>query len=179
MVSVSIQADSLVSFYRQIVAAQEAAHGKGYCSHHRVIASKAGECATYCELGVNQGATLACAILAGFVHCWGVDISAAPFRVYEPLFRPHGAFRGVVEQDSRVPLPACDFLLIDSLHTPRHLREELAVHGPHVRRYILVHDTATFPALAAVLDQWARANDWTVQQAQARNAGWTLLAKRV
>lgn len=179
MIAADIQADSLPSFYRQLVAAQELAHGKGYCSHHAVIAKAGLEGGTYAELGVNQGATLACALLAGFRRVVGVDIALGPFRRYEGLFRAFGDHWEVREHDSRLDLKEpVDFLLIDSRHEVHHLASELATHGPNVRRWMLVHDTAKYPMLAKLCETWCARTHWTVRQTESRNIGWMLLERR-
>lgn len=179
MVRAQIRASSLADFYGQIVQAQCDAHGPEYCSHHLAIWQAASECESYLELGVNQGATLACAVLAGFRRVMGIDLSLEPFRAFEGLFRGRAT---VLEQDSRRPLPrpheAIDFLFIDSLHEAAHMREELRVHGPNVRKYVLAHDTAKYPALAHELERWAALNLWTVHEQQASGAGHILLRSR-
>lgn len=185
MIQAQVTADSLEEFYRQIVAAQEAAHGKGYCSHHVAIRGAVAEgCMSYAELGVNQGATLACALLAGFRYVAGVDMALAPIDPFWPLFLAYCRKRtlstvSVAQADSREPFcRPFDFLLIDSTHTAAHLREELAVHGPHVRRFILVHDTAYVPALHLEAVTWGLKNHSTVQHRETSGFGWTLLKKQ-
>lgn len=184
MIRAQITADTLEEFYRQIVAAQEAAHGKGYCSHHVAIRGAAAEgCESYAELGVNQGATLACALLAGFQWVYGADHDLSHFHAHAHLFwlwrRQNGVTLELWNQDSRLPLGRpVDFLLIDSTHTAAHLREELAVHGPHVRRFILVHDTAHVPALHIEAVTWGLKNHATVQHRESSGFGWTLLKKQ-
>lgn len=182
MIRADIHATTLGEYYRLLVAAQESAHGPGYCSHHPVIASKVDTCASYAELGVNQGATLACALLAGFKGVEGVDKDLGPLRPAEGLFRAyarnHSQHLSLWEQDSREPIGEVDFLLIDSLHTADHLRDELAVHGGYVKKFILAHDTFKYSSLQRELDRYARQSGiWTIQETRASGAGWTLLAR--
>jgi hypothetical protein len=45
-------------------------------------------------------------------------------------------------KDSRqANIPFCDFLFIDTEHTPEQVREEVRVHINKVKRYIGFHDT--------------------------------------
>lgn len=185
MVRASIAANNLGEYYAALVAAQKAAHGDHYCDHHTVIRALANEpgCERYAELGVNEGATLACALLAWFDQVTGIDIALEPFRPAEGLFRAwataYGAELRVMEQDSREPLPRpVDVLLIDSRHEVAHLREELRVHGPNVRRFVLIHDTAKYPELAAEAEQWAAESNSTVLQRETRGYGWMLLQRQ-
>lgn len=187
MVKASIQATTLEEYYAKLVAAQEAAHGVGYCSHHYAIrqAAKDDGCASYAELGVNQGATLACALLAGFKRVVGVDVALDPWKPFQGLFWAFADASGqrlsLAQQDSREPLRhhyPVDFMLLDTVHEAAHLREELRVHGPNVRRQILVHDTASVPALHVEAVGWGLRNGWTVQQRSLCSVGWTLLFRQ-
>ena len=46
--------------------------------------------------------------------------------------------------DLDIPPVSCDLLFIDSNHTYKHLKAELARHASGVRRFIALHDTTTF-----------------------------------
>lgn len=185
MIRANITATDLPTFYAQICAAQQAAHGADYTAHHEVITRAVSlGCKTYCELGVNQGATVACALLSGFEGVQGIDKDIGPLTVFMALFVDWGIRCGVAisvkEQDSRIPLHGeVDFLLIDSLHEPDHVREELRVHGPNVRRFILAHDTNRQNYCAAIVD-WVEAQGgrWTVQELSPSGCGHMLLARR-
>lgn len=176
MVRVPItSAASLEDLYNQLRAGQEAAHGSDYCSHHSVIRKLATSCRSYCELGVNQGATLACAILAGFEHVVGVDIALGNLEPFTGLFEGKAT---LLEQDHLAPLPfAVDFLLLDALHTAKGLKAELEAHGDMVRRHLLIHDTAAHPELHVTACVYAAARDWTVHSRETRGYGWTLLSR--
>lgn len=169
-------APSLSDYYAQLVEGQEAAHGPNYTTHHAVIRAKQSPaCCSYAEIGVNQGATLACAILAGFDHVVGVDICLAHLEPCTSLFAGKAT---LLEQDHLVPLPGpVDFLFLDCAHTVHGLRAELRTHGNNVRRFILVHDTAAVPALHLVAVEWGLRHGFTVQQRECRSVGWTLLSR--
>lgn len=182
MITANINATTLEEFYDQIVAAQQAAHGRLYTSHHTEIQRRAKPTMTYRELGVNQGGTLACAILAGYKSVTGIDHRDSTYLPFLPLFQ-EGANRHYVDlrllkQDSRLPMEDyVDFLLIDSKHERRHLREELRVHGPKVNQYILAHDTATVPELHVELEDFARREGWQVALRSLDGVGHTLLQR--
>lgn len=181
MIAAKIEARDLTDYYTQLVFAQEAAHGSGYCSHHAIIREHAQACVSYAELGINEGATLACALLAGYLAVEGVDIALKPIRASEGLFRAAARARGthlsLWEQSSLLPIGETGFLLIDTRHEPGHLRQELEVHGPFVREKILVHDTGKVPALHHMAQQWGLRNGWTVERRQPCGYGWTLLSR--
>lgn len=183
MIRADIHASTLTEYYEQLVMAQQLAHGFEYTTHHTAIRQAAAEgCRSYAELGVNQGATLACALLAGFGTVVGVDIALEPWRPAEALFRAHVSRTGqalyMIERDSRMALPITpDFLLIDTRHETGHLRQELTAHGFYVVRFILIHDTAAVPALHNAAVAWGLRAGWTVQQRDTRSVGWTLLRR--
>lgn len=180
MVRVEIRSGTVTlrEYYWQLVEGQEAAHGAGYCAHHYEIDAAALECRSYAEVGVNQGATLACALLAGFAEVTGVDIAPENWRPYGHLFREMPAFRGVYPQDHLAPLPfAPDFLLLDCAHTVAGLRAELEAHGPTARKYILIHDTGTFSELHREACRWAALHGLTMAGWSMKGAGHTLLKR--
>lgn len=176
MVRVPIaSASSLEDLYAQLRTGQEAAHGADYCSHHSVIRKLASGCRSFAEVGVNQGATLACAILAGFEHVLGVDIALGNLEPFTGLFE---AKASLLEQDHLAPLPfAVDVLLLDCDHTAKGLKAELEAHGDMVRRHLLIHDTAAHPELHVTACVYAAARDWTVAQRDGGRYGWTLLSR--
>lgn len=169
-------AKSLYDLYAQLVEGQEAAHGADYTSHHAIMrALRSPVCRSYAEIGTNQGATLACAILAGFTHVVGVDICLAHLEPCTSLFAGKAT---LLEQDHLAPLPfAVDMLLLDAVHTAAGVKAELEAHGDMVRRFILIHDTAAHPELHVTAAVWAARRDWTVAQRDARGYGWTLLSR--
>lgn len=177
MINVPItDAPTLAALYAQLVDGQEAAHGPDYTTHHAIILSKQSpSCRSYCEIGVNQGATLACAILAGFHRVTGIDINLTPVLQFGTLFAQCAT---LIEQDHLAPLPApVDFLFLDCDHTAPGLHKELKAHGDMVRRFILIHDTAAQPELHVTACVYATAHDWTVAGRDTRGHGWTLLSR--
>lgn len=180
MISADIQAATLEEFYNALVEAQRKAHGGDYCIHHEVIRQLARTDWVYVELGVNQGATLACAALANYNRVWGYDIKIDPIKRYWHLFEQSGYKIDVRRLDSRNPLPlgGADFLFIDSVHTAVHLRSELKVHADQVRHHILVHDTGTHLEMLRELITFCNATpDWEIIATEARGVGHTLLQR--
>jgi hypothetical protein len=121
---------------------------------------------TVLELGVRGGVSTS-ALLAGVEQrggeVWSVDVdpSCAAAYVGHPLWH-------FVCTDSRDPAPLAaaglpseiDVLFVDTLHEYEHVRDELAVWGPRVRRsgIVLMHDTDTFPEVRHAAEDYARRN---------------------
>jgi cephalosporin hydroxylase len=105
-------------------------------------------CAVVKELGVWQGITLAMFLVQeGVEEVIGVDIS---FKKYKAAIQPladayakeHGKKVTLLENSSHdtATVSTCDFMHIDSVHTPTHLLGELRVHASSVNKYIAFHD---------------------------------------
>jgi len=177
MVRVPIkQARSIQDLYRQLVAGQKQAHGPDYCRHHDAIRRLADPEAVYAEIGVNQGATLACAILAGFREVVGVDTRLELLEPCRKLFA-HPTCT-LLEQDAEDPLPfPVDVLLLDAQHTVAAVAGQLRAHGANVRHHIVIHDTAAMPALHVEACYWASCNRWAVAERSMASVGFTLLSR--
>lgn len=84
-----------------------------------------------------------------------------------------------------LPDNVVDLLLLDSEpHTAEHVLAELERHAPKVKRWIVLHDTATYgetgsdggPGVLVGIRQYVRANpQWTVMSHTPRNHGLTVL----
>jgi hypothetical protein len=161
MIQAKIKADTLKEYYEQIVTQQQKAHGKTYTAHHDAI-RKYLNGGVYRELGVHQGATSACACLAGAESVTGVDIGPYDF--------------SFIERSSHDPstVGECDVLLIDSKHTPQHLKKELQLHASSVRNYIIMHDTYKIKGLHKVASQL---EGWKVEEYYQENVGYTVLSR--
>ena len=172
----------LQEFYDSIRWCHENAHGKDYTAQHDVIKLKASECQTYRELGIMQGATAAAAALAGYEKLHLIDVSIQPFEPYISLFdsiKP----KVTIEERSSIrykpnELEKVDFLLIDSLHIPGHLKQELKIHAPRVKKYILFHDTFSKTSLhKEVLFYIKTKPQWELVEYYEKNVGYTLIKR--
>lgn len=177
---------NIVEFYKDIREGQENAHGDEYCQQHDAIKKYSAECESYRELGTHQGGTLANALLSGFKYVEGVDIDMSRYRKF---LKPHAEKYAkenkiklkIVEANS-VGLESMgqsvDMLLIDSVHKPYHMIQELRLHGISVNKYIVAHDTWSCPDLHKCLEVYCKENPaWKVIERGAVNVGYTVLKK--
>lgn len=82
--------------------------------------------------------------------------------------------------DSRtIDLPEHDLLFIDTEHTYEQLIVELLRHAPNCKKYIVLHDTTTFPDLnKAVMEFLAyKQKTWVVDTVYTNNNGLTILKR--
>ena len=171
--------NTLESFYEQIVEQQLAAHGADYCNQHKAIREHA-KGKVYRELGTHQGATAACALLSGATSVTMVDIStklvSPNFHLFESYANNHDVDIELIEKNSAdvTTVGDCDVLLIDSLHTPAHLKKELNIHAPSVREHIILHDTFSKRGLSKVAYEL---EGWKVLVDEQVNVGYMVLGR--
>ena len=179
---------TLPEFYTEIRKQHEEAHGSEYCWQHDAMKDCMSVCKSYRELGTHQGASAAMACLTNPKTVELVDINFEKWRPFEHLFRDYCKeneikFK-VKEVSSTDPATASpvDCLLIDSNHQPAHLIQELRLHGPVVKKYIILHDTSRlFGKPDDRLWQGAKAwinegiSPWRVKFRETANVGYTVL----
>lgn len=143
--------DSLESFFEDVKDRYVKHHPKGYNAYlNYILGCTHGR--TYREFGVNQGASMAAAVLGGASVAEGFDLDLSNLAPHRHLFGEWASFR---EGNSLEVSPVeVDVLLLDTVHKPEHLREELAVHGP-LARIIIVHDTMSKQKLRPVVEAFA------------------------
>jgi len=87
-----------------------------------------------------------------------------------------------------IPPIECDLLFVDTIHTGRHLWQELSRHGPGVRRWIVLHDTVSYfdwdgmmdePGLGPAIRRWLQTHpEWHVWRHLSAGHGLTVLSCR-
>jgi tetratricopeptide (TPR) repeat protein len=85
----------------------------------------------------------------------------------------------------KVEIEPTDLLFIDTLHTYAQLREEFRLHGPRVRKYIVVHDTTTYgekgeddeKGLWPAIEELLALRVFRVKQRYENNNGLTVLER--
>lgn len=141
------------------------------------------------ELGVYQGVTAAMFLTQPNVKKYvGIDID---FGLYEQHFRSHienyavetGKVVEMYRASSTDPRTAgsCDMLHIDSLHTVRHLQQELKLHLDHVKKYVAFHDVNqnNRALFHCVMDHIADKPEWKVAVDHDRGKCGYLIIERV
>lgn len=179
---------TLDQFYTEIRKQHEEAHGSEYCWQHDAMRDCMSVCKSYRELGTHQGASAAAACLTNPKTVELVDISFEKWRPFEKIFRAYCEENGikfkVKEVSSTDPQTASpvDCLLIDSNHQPAHLIQELRLHGPVTKKYIILHDTSRLfgkpdDRLWQVANSWISEgiSPWRIKFRETANVGYTVL----
>lgn len=141
---------------------------------------------TIVEIGFRTGISATALASAGKVLvCYDIEPCTAAVRKLRAI-APKFRFEQMDSLKARIP--ACDLLHIDSLHTYKHLRQELSIHGDDSRKWIALHDTDTFaykgkdgttPGLMAAVGEFldARRQTWKLHLQLTNNNGLTLLRR--
>jgi hypothetical protein len=180
--------DNLQTWYKEITTQLEKAHGDQFCIYHGVIEKCLSECETYKELGVHQGGAAAAAILTNPKRVHLIDINLSLWRPHRFLFdwycRDNDIELIVNECDStdKKIISNTDVLFIDSKHEAYHIIKELNLHGPHINKYIIAHDTASHVRagddLHNTIAEWCSKNsEWNIIERNQINQGYTLIGK--
>lgn len=86
----------------------------------------------------------------------------------------------------QIEIAETDFLFIDTLHTFNQLKKELELHSSKVKKYIGLHDTATFGQvgefneigiLPAIEDFLKNNPNWTIKEQFKNNNGLIILQR--
>jgi cephalosporin hydroxylase len=152
--------------------------------NHRALIRYGKECQVIRELGVAQGGTLAALLRTRPKKLTGIDIASNRFMPYMKYFTTYADRHGIefefiernsLDESSAAP---CDLLHIDSRHTHDHLFEELRLHGPLVKKYIVCHDTNNAGLLMAIAKYITLGNPgWQIIEHHSKNVGFTVLKR--
>lgn len=166
LISAKIEASTLAEYYDKLCALQSNAHGSDYMLVHDEIKRRLRGCHSYTEFGINQGATLAAALLEVPRMVRAYDIKLGWYKEAAHLFDAYSDERGVDYAATESNTLDCiidpvDVLYIDTLHEYEHLAQELARHGDKARRFIIFHDTRTQPGLKRAVQEYAKGG-WSI-----------------
>lgn len=79
----------------------------------------------------------------------------------------------------KIEIEETDLLFIDTDHTYSQLSQELKLHGNKARKYIIFHDTTTFPELNKAIYEFLDNNNfWKICYVTANNNGLTILERQ-
>lgn len=172
---------TLEKFYEQITKLHKQHHGDNYCDVHDAIREALSPYGKrYIELGINQGATLAAACLAGLESCHAYDLHIDRFNPYRHLFADlEFPFIAETGNSLKIKRRHCDVLYIDTTHTKVQLAQELTYWAPFVSETIICHDTKSKSELHDVCVQFSEFNSkiWFVKERNTKSVGYTVLSR--
>ena len=76
-----------------------------------------------------------------------------------------------------IEIPRCDLLFIDTIHECEQLTQELKLHSPSTKKYIIMHDTV-IPEMQRGIEEFLTGNmDWKVKDVFTNNNGLVILQR--
>ena len=173
---------SLQEFYDQACDQFTAKYGEHFVLYWQHIRQLAQHCDSYKELGAFQGVSAAAAML-GNPHMRHVELIDVTFERLVPHQHVFKDFSGELKLnqnssvDPTISMTAVDMMLVDSLHTATHVIQELDLHAPYVKKYIVFHD-AKYPPIKDVIDRFVAKNEqWQYLIYDDRSFGYAVLEK--
>ncbi len=154
--------------------------------HAPKLRELASQCESVAEFGMRHGVSTV-ALLAGQPQRFTTyDLRADPIVGVLQQWRGKTDFKFTQGDSLHVDLEPVDLLFIDTVHHAPQLSAELVRHGPKVRRWIAMHDTAIYgengeggqPGLLVALRAFLRGNpEWTVIYQTEANNGLTVISR--
>ena len=143
--TIGSKVNSLAEYDKALFSAQAEAHGDDYMLVHEEIKKQLIGCNSYTEMGVNQGATLATALLTGVKKVRAYDIKLDAYNPAKQHFDKFVIDTSIDYEILEVSTLECniektDLLYIDTVHIAEHLIKELARHADNAKK-IIFHDT--------------------------------------
>lgn len=183
MISKDITAIDLADYYAQLYQVQSTAHKPEYMLVHAEIRSRLLDCISYTEFGVNQGTTLAAALLTNIPKIRAYDISLSQYNKVANHFTKYAAQHNIdfsIYETSSLnsDIDIVDCLYIDTLHTYDHLTKELIIHGNKVKKFIIFHDTYAQKGLKRAVYEYVQANtEWKIVTECDINVGFMTITR--
>jgi hypothetical protein len=182
--------ETLTEFNKELRLRQDVAHNDTYTLNHDAIRKWGKGCEVMKEIGVCQGGTFSTMLMMRPKKLIGQDIAYRYYQPYEKLFKKYADENNVefkykeMDSHNKDTVDECDFLHIDSHHTPEHLIEELKIHAPHVRKFIQFHDTANYEGSKGLLEVIAHYityidQSWQIVEHNPNGVGYTVIQRIV
>lgn len=175
--------NNLLEFYNHACDSFIKEYGPDFILYYQHIQKLISECESYKELGVLSGVSAAAAWLGNptLKHLELVDINfdtIAPHRhLFEQECHDRVIFNHNSSVDSTIPVSTVDMLMVDSMHTYKHVRSELKLHAPKVNKYIVFHD-AKHPPVKRAIDEFVTEGKWKYLVYDDRSFGYAIVERR-
>ena len=183
MIGAPIDADNLPEYYEKLCDLHTKHHKPEYILVHDEIRQRLVGCESYTEMGVNQGATLAAAMLQHISCIRAYDFRLLPYLPAQHIFKEyattHSIDYDIFEIDTRkCSIDRTDVLYIDTAHLYEQLSEELRLHADKAQKYIICHDTHSEPDLKKAVNEFVANNtNWSIVTDCTINVGFMTIKR--
>lgn len=149
--------------------------------HLQTLYRYASEVDTIVELGVRTGRSTIALLTAHPVWMKSYDKrrhDANVSKIEDEADAEGIDFSFTLGSSFEVDPPERDLLFIDTKHDYETLSKELRLHGNKTKKYIIMHDTSTFPGLNKAIEEFlAQHLHWRLAQRFTNNNGLTILER--
>ena len=176
------QCTTLAEFYNHARQCFTEQYGPDFVLYYDHLSKLIKECNSYKELGVLSGVSAAAAILGNpaleLVEM--VDINFDTIAPHKHLFEEFNGrlvYNNNSSVDAKIPVTEVDMLMVDSMHTYKHVRAELKLHAPKTRKYIVFHD-ANQAGVKQAIDEFVEEGQWKYVICDNRSYGYAITERR-
>ena len=177
------QCNSLLEFYNYACECFVKEYGPEFILYYQHIQRLIPECESYKELGVLSGVSAAAAWVGNtnLKYIELVDVNFDTIAPHRHLFEQECEDRLVFNHnssiDANVPVSTVDMLMVDSVHTYKHVCAEIKLHAPNVNKYIVFHD-ARYPPIKKAIDEFVAVGDWEYVVYDDRSFGYAIIKRK-
>jgi hypothetical protein len=160
----------------------------GFGEYMDTLRGYAAQCDHVTEFGVRFGISTWSLMAARPQRLRSYDIKRLPIvDTIEDVAKKEGIdYRFYHKSSTDNHIQPTDLLFIDSLHTYNHIKTELAMQGPKVRKWIILCDTVTCgdkdengnkPGLNKAIYEFCNDSDFEIEKVFMNNNGLTILRR--
>lgn len=154
-----------------------------------ILHSLAKECNHITEMGVRSGvSTRAFLNTSATLHSYDIVLNPDVAKLFEVAKKQGKKVQYTRADVLNIEIPETDLLFIDTLHTYKQLKTELALHGNKAKKWLAFHDTYTFGLngedkvdkkglLTAIIEFMVDNPHWVFKIHNTNNNGITVLER--
>lgn len=181
---IDFQSCSTVQEVQECFLLEYKIHGESYTKYLTRIADLLLNCDSYRELGTNQGASAFVAVATNIKFMDLIDITFEGMISNKHILETYGHknnikinFYETNSLDAKIDYEV-DFLFVDSLHRPEHVKKEIEKYEPLTKKFIMFHDTTLYPKIySIVLDFLKNNKNWELFEVETEMAGHTIIKR--
>lgn len=146
-------------------------------THLPMLKRYAGMCRHVTEFGVDKGWSTTALLTSGATFVRSYDIVRQPEVTFlEQLALEAGVdWKFILADTRKVEIEQTDLLFIDTDHTYDQLKAELAQSIDKVNRFLVFHDTVSFPDMVPAIAEMTQG--WNLIESVVTQHGFTVLER--
>lgn len=158
----------------------KATHGSDMSAHMPLLMFLAKECNHITEFGTRECYSTSAFIASckGIVVSYDININNDIIILQNLELPCQWKFYQQSTIDPNLQIEQTDILLIDTDHTYVQVKEELKLHASRINKYIIFHDTYSFPEIVPAIIEFLNTNiNWKIVYNVQFNHGLIIIEK--